>query len=291
MPRDHVLHPVGRLDLAHLLGFLGAHAVPGVEAWDGVTYARSIRLPSRAAVVELWAAPGGVLGLRVHGAAADDPDLLTLVRHLTGLDDDSAPADAHLIDDDLLGRLVAARPGLRLPGSVEHSETLVRTVVGQQVSLAGARRTTGRLVGMAGEPLPEALQGAVPGVAHLFPSPAALAALESANLPMPRARGRCVVALGRALAEDTTLVVDDARLLALPGIGPWTVAYTRLRTRRDPDVFLPTDLAVRRQLEAMGNPGDVASMMTVSAPWAPYRSVAMLHLWAEYLSNRSRRVA
>lgn len=288
MDVEEVLEPVGALDAAHLLGFLGTHAIPGVEHWDGVTYSRSLRVGSGAAVVQLRAGRRGVeLRARLSaGGVLAAEDVVTRCRHLTAVDDDTTSADAALAADLLLGPLVRARPGLRVPGSADHAETLVRTVVGQQVSVAAARGTTGRLVAMAGQRLPVELCGVVPQVTHLFPEPAALAALEAASLPMPRARGRSLVALGAAIERRSGALPDDDALLALPGIGPWTVAYTRLRTRRDPDVLLETDLAVRRQLEAMGSPGDVASARALGRRWAPYRSTALLHLWTAYLSSR-----
>jgi AraC family transcriptional regulator of adaptative response / DNA-3-methyladenine glycosylase II len=101
---------------------------------------------------------------------------------------------------------------------------------------------------------------------------------------MPRARGRSIVAVGAALAADAHLSADDDGLLALPGVGPWTVACHRLRTRRDPDVFLPTDLAVRRQIELMGVDPQMGGEL--SERWAPFRSMALLHLWAAYLARR-----
>jgi AraC family transcriptional regulator of adaptative response / DNA-3-methyladenine glycosylase II len=142
---------------------------------------------------------------------------------------------------------------------------------------------TGRLVALAGEALPVNLRDVVPGVVSLFPDPAALARLDPADLPMPRSRGRSVVAVGAALAADPDLVLDDATLLGLPGVGPWTAAYVAMRARRDPDVFLGSDLGVRRQLTALGADESVA------ASWAPFRSLAVMHLWAEYLSLTTSR--
>lgn len=286
MVHEQVLHPVGFADVRFVLGFLGAHAVPGVETWDGTTYARSLSLTTGPAVVQISAGPDGALTVRAQGPGSVDDELVPVVRHLTGLDDDSAVAESAFAGDRLLGPLVAVRPGLRVPGSPDHAETLVRTVVGQQVSVAGARTTTGRLAELAGAPLPDDLRRAVPGVVRLFPTPVALSGLDPAVLPMPRARARCVVAVGAALTADPALIGDDEGLLALPGVGPWTVAYTRLRTKRDPDLFLPTDLAVRRQFEAFGRPGDPASVTSFSERWAPHRSTALMHLWAQYLSTR-----
>ena len=258
-----------------LLTFLGAHAVPGIETWDGETYARTLALSHGAGVVSLRAADGG-LAQTFDGHQADADEARARVAHLCGLDDDTRPAERALGADRHLASLVALRPGLLRPGSVDHAETLVRTVVGQQVSLAGASVAAGRLVAAAGTPLERPSSG----LTHLFPTPAQLAALDPETLPMPRARGRCVVALAAALAADPSLVEDDAALLALPGIGPWTVDYTRFRTRRDPDVWLATDLAVRRQMEAMRIDPAVA------VTWSPYRSTVMMHLWAAYLEGR-----
>ncbi|WP_461022488.1 DNA-3-methyladenine glycosylase 2 [Thalassiella azotivora] len=294
-----VLRPVGRLDVPAVLAFLGAHAVPGVEHWDGSAYTRSLVVEGRPAVVTLTAAEDaaegaadgadgadGAVAVLARGVPADHPDLVRRLRHLTGCDDDSAPAEAHLAADPVLAGPVRDRPGLRVPGSVDHLETLLRTIIGQQVSLAGAATTTARLVAAAGRPLPHDLVDACAGVTHLFPSAAAVARLDPTGLPMPRARARTVTSTAAALAgsggrwEPDALPADDA-LLAVPGVGPWTAGYVRLRTRRDPDVLLPTDLAVRRSLTHHGL--DLAATVA----WAPYRSTAMVHLWVGYLARRS----
>lgn len=284
MSRELLLEPVTRLDVPFLLAFLGAHAVPGVEHWDGTSYSRSLLLSAGPAVVQLAAEPDGATHVRVHGPGARDPTLAPRLRHLLAMDDDSAAAAVeHLGGHPILGPLVRSRPGVRVPGSADHAELLLRTIVGQQVSVAGARTVTGRLVALAGEALPANLRDVVPGVVSLFPQPSALASLDPADLPMPRSRGRSVVAAGAALAADPDLVLDDATLLALPGVGPWTAAYIAMRARRDPDVFLGSDLGVRRQLTALGADESAA------ASWAPFRSLAVMHLWAEYLSLTTSR--
>jgi len=271
-----VLPVTGCHDVPGLLAFLGAHAVPGIETWDGSTYSRSVILDGRPYVLRVRAHTGGV---ESSGPRETDPT----VTHLLGLADDPAAAVAALSGDPVLGPLVRRAPGVRAPGSADHAETLLRTVVGQQVSLAAARTVTGRLVAEHGSPLPRRLvtHG---GPTHLFPEPAVLARADPALLPMPRARGRTVVGVAAALADDPALVHDDTALLALSGLGPWTVDYTRLRTRRDPDVFLPTDLAVRRQLDRLAGP-DTPVRRAAVAGWAPHRSLALMHLWADYLHS------
>lgn len=274
------LPATGPVDATRLLAFLGAHAVPGVETWDGTTYARTLDLPQAGGTAVLAAAVDGVvLTLTCH--PDDVTEAVRRLTHLLGLDDDPQPAEQALCDDPHLGALVRSRPGLRRPGSVDAAETLLRTVVGQQVSLAGASAAAGRLVALAGR----RLSSPVGGLTHQFPTPARLARLDPLALPMPRARGRCVVGLARSLADDPMLADDDAALLALPGIGPWTVDYARFRNRRDPDVLLAGDLAVRRQLEATGADGSPDDVRRLGEAWSPHRSTAMMHLWAEYLDR------
>lgn len=272
---ERLLRSRGTHDSAWSLGFLAAHAVPGLESWDGRGYRRVLTGPDGPVVATVRAAAGGV---RVHGPSEVDGP----VRRLLALDDDRDAADAALRDDPLLGPLVRACPGLRVPGSTDHFETLVRTVVGQQVSLAAAATVTGRVVRAHGAPLLDADAG---GPTHAFPTPDALAGVDPATLPMPRSRGRAVVAVAAAVAADPEVVHDGAALLALPGVGPWTVDYLRVRAGRDPDVLLASDLAVRRQLERLtGEAVDTRRAAALGAAWAPHRTTAMLHLWAAYLA-------
>lgn len=280
-PGARLLRSRGRHDCAWSLGFLAAHAVPGLESWDGRTYRRVLTGPDGPVVVSVRAHPEGA---QVHGPRVVDDQ----VRRLLALDDDRGAADEALGADPLLGPLVRARPGLRVPGSTDHFETLVRTVVGQQVSLAAAATVTGRVVrehGVALAPPVDVDPDGPPVPTHAFPTPPALAAADPTTLPMPRARGRAVVAVAAAVAADPQVVHDDAALLALPGVGPWTVDYLRVRARRDPDVLLASDLAVRRQLARLaGTDVDARRAADLGRPWAPHRTTAMLHLWAAYLA-------
>ena len=188
----------------------------------------------------------------------------------------------HLGADPLLGPLVRAAPGLRVPGAVDGAELAVRAVLGQQISLAAARTAAGRLVAAHGEALPRP-RGTVTA---LFPAPAVLGALDPTRLAMPRARARALVGLCRALADGELRLdagVDRAqarrRLLALPGVGPWTAGYVAMRALGDPDVFLAEDLGVRHALRRLGGPDDPREARALAAAWAPWRSYASQHLW------------
>jgi AraC family transcriptional regulator of adaptative response / DNA-3-methyladenine glycosylase II len=174
---------------------------------------------------------------------------------------------------------VRKRPGLRVPGHVDGFEAAVRAVLGQQVSVAGARTLAARLAATYGDPLPEP-SGTL---RFLFPSAARLAAVPEGDLPGPRTRARALLALAAAVADGSLdldrgvdrLATYDA-LLALPGIGPWTASYVAMRALGDPDAFLPTDLGVRYAVAALA---PTASPGALAEAWRPWRSYALMHLW------------
>ncbi len=131
---------------------------------------------------------------------------------------------------------------------------------------------------------------------HAFPEPAVLAALDPADLPMPRARGATLVALATALASGDLELgegADRARsvagLLALPGVGPWTAGYIAMRALRDPDAYPAGDLGVRRALERLGVPDPDRSLERRGEPWRPYRAYATQHLWAELAAGAGQQ--
>jgi AraC family transcriptional regulator of adaptative response / DNA-3-methyladenine glycosylase II len=271
------------LDADGLIAFLGIRAVPGVEEVRDGRYRRSLRLPNGVGTVELSAADGYV---QARYRLADLRDLgAAMQRSRTLLDLDSDPravCDA-LGGDELLGALVRRAPGRRVPGNVDAHELTIRAVLGQQVSVSGARTLAGRLAQSHGELLERPLGG----VTHLFPTAAALADAGPEHLAMPASRRRALLGLCGALACEELVLdagVDRARareqLLGLPGIGPWTASYVAMRALRDPDAFMPTDLGVRHALERLGQDGRPATAKQLAERWRPYRSYAVQHLWA-----------
>ncbi|WP_270075177.1 AlkA N-terminal domain-containing protein [Streptomonospora mangrovi] len=277
------------IDVDHLFGFLALRAVPGVEEVTGTgaarTYRRSLNLPHGTGLVELSPGdtPDHVWCRLCLELLQDLGTAVQRCRRLLDLDTDPHAVAEVLGADPLLAPLVAARPGLRAPGHVDPAEIAVRAIVGQQVSVAAARTVAGRLVERFGKPL-TAASGAL---THAFPRPDDLAGASPEELPMPRGRARALTALAEALAgggldlgpgadwDDAT-----ARLRALPGIGPWTADYIRMRAFGDPDVFLGTDLGVRRTLERLGRPGDRRAAEHAARSWSPWRTYATHHLWA-----------
>jgi AraC family transcriptional regulator of adaptative response / DNA-3-methyladenine glycosylase II len=269
-------------DFAALLGFFAARTVSGVETVHDGTYARSIGLPHGAGVVRLRPAGHHV---ECDLMLADLRDLTAAVercRRLLDLDSDPQAVAEGLSADAAMAPLVAARPGLRVPGYVDGFEAAVRAILGQQVSVAGARTLAGRLVLRFGAPL----GSAETGLTHLFPTPAALAEADPASMGVPLARGRAIVALSRAV-ESGAVVLDRSadrvevaeRLVALPGVGPWTAGYVALRALGDPDVFLATDLGVRQAMSRLGLPDAPKAALGYADRWRPWRSYAQMYLW------------
>lgn len=285
-------------DAAGLLAFLGARAVPGVEAWDAASgvYRRVLALPHGPGVAALAPgdpAAGGQAYVRCELRLTDLRDLAAAVqrcRRLLDLDADPVAVDAALSADPLLAPLVRSVPGRRVPGAADGAELAVRAVLGQQISVAGARTLAGRLTGSLGEPLPEGL--AEDELTHVFPAAAALAAADPSALPLTRARTHALVSLCAAVA-DGSLALDPGadraatreRLLTLPGIGPWTAEYVAMRALGDPDAFLASDLGVRKALEQAGHAGDPRAAAQRAEQWRPWRAYAVQHLWASLTPN------
>ena len=277
---------------AELLGFLSARVVAGVESAGLGWYARTLRLPHGQGRVrlDLDGDPARTRFVRCLLEVTDLRDVAAAVercRRLVDADCDPVAVEDALADDPVLARLVRRRPGLRVPGHVDGHELAVRAVLGQQVSVAGASTVAARLTARYGE----ALHGASTSVTgetgpdRLFPTAEALAEVDPEDLPMPRARGRALNALCAALADgrvvlDRSADRDDvrARLLELPGIGPWTADYIALRALGHPDVFLATDLGVKQALGRLGS--HPAAAGESGERWRPWRSYALVHLWA-----------
>lgn len=268
-----------------LVRSLAAHAVPGLESVQfGGTAASVTRLlpapggtmlGSPVLVEVAFGAPGSVTVRLAGGEPADDDAVLARLRRWLDLDAPAAAVDSFLSGFPLLAPLVAARPGLRIPGTVDAWETAVLTVLGQQVSLAAARTFGSRLVAEFGTP--------GPGGFRLFPSPQRLAGTGADELQsavrITGSRARTIQALAAAVDGGLELAGTGAGtradLLALPGIGPWTVDYLAVRAAGDRDAFVPGDLVLRRAL-GVGTPRQAAEL---SEPWRPWRAYALFHLW------------
>ncbi len=273
-----------------LLAFLAARAVPAVEEVGPSWYARTLRLPYGAGRVRLSLDDAATCGT-VHCSLelADLRDLSAAVercRRLLDADCDPEAVAADLGRADVVGDLVRREPGLRVPGHVDGDELAVRAVLGQQVSVSRARDLAALLVERFGGPAPA-------GHGRLFPSVSVLAEADPGTLPMPKARGRALVELCRALADgrvalDRSTDRDAVRqaLLAVPGIGPWTAGYIAMRALGDPDVVLASDTGLRAGLALLGQ--DPARAAETAASWRPWRSYAQMYVWRAAVAGEER---
>ncbi|MFF5364480.1 AlkA N-terminal domain-containing protein [Streptomyces scabiei] len=267
----------------NLFGHLAATAVPGVEEWRDGAYRRTLRLPYGHGIVGLTPRPDHIACRLTLGDLRDLPVAISRCRRMLDLDADPVAVDEQLRTDPVLAPLVDKAPGRRVPRTVDEAEFAVRAVLGQQVSTAAARTHAARLVLAHGEPVDDP-EG---GLTHLFPSPEALAAVDPEALAMPGIRRTTFTTLVRRLVDgELHLGVDSdwaetrARLLALPGFGPWTVEVIAMRALGDPDAFLPGDLGIRRAARELGLPSTPAALTARAAAWRPWRAYAVQYLWA-----------
>ncbi len=270
----------GDLDAAAALRWLAAHTTPGVDLVADGTYRRT----TADGVLVVEPVPGGATVLvRIAGARGSRPPSpveLTQVRFALDLDRDMDAVQAALRRDPVLGPLVELRPGLRVMGGWSPWEALVRVVVGQQVSVPGARTLAGRLAQIAGTPV----AGGATGLDRLFPGPAELLATDLGPVGLTGARRRTLEGLAGAVTRGRVPAGPDGDpgggdrwLEALShefGIGPWTLSYLAMRVVRDPDAWPVGDLVLRRACTAFGL--DVRSGVPHLSPWRAY---AATHLW------------
>lgn len=278
---EFVLSAVEPYDRDTQWGFLARHVIAGVDsatpAGDGAPaeYCCAVRTPSGPGLVLVrFDAP-----LRATIAAPDPDQLRPALGRLLDLDADPALIDQTLGRDPRIAASVQDHPGVRLPGAIEVTDLCLRTVIGQQVSIAAA--TTARLTQRWGDELPADLVVLAAQWGHQLTrlplTPAQVAVVDDLTLPMPRSKARALVGVARALV-DGTVVLDPADPVAsrrsleqLRGVGPWTSGYVALRGLGDRDVELPADLIIRRERERLGL-GDAGFAR-------PYRSHLILHLW------------
>jgi AraC family transcriptional regulator of adaptative response / DNA-3-methyladenine glycosylase II len=266
------------LHIPALLDFLERRALPGVEERAGSAYRRGLVLPHGSATVTLRPATRWVSATLRLADVRDLAPAVARCRRLFDLDADPDAVDATLGADVALGDLVRRDPGVRVPRSVDGFEMAVRAIVGQQVSVAGARTTLTRMIRAAGGSGGADLVG--------FPAAAVVADLPDEAFGMPAARRQTIRALAAAVAAgklDLEPGADReesmARLREVPGIGEWTAGYVAMRAIGDPDVFLPTDLAVRRGAAALGLPHTAKALEAHAERWRPWRSYAVIRLW------------
>ncbi|HSC84314.1 MAG TPA: 3-methyladenine DNA glycosylase 2, partial [Pseudomonas sp.] len=187
-----------------------------------------------------------------------------------------------------LGVLIASTPGLRVPQSSTPFEALSWAISGQQISLAVAISLRRKLIQLAGRAHSSGLL--------CYPDAPAVAALDEQQLRQAgfsQAKTQALLLLSREIvagnlpleqwqAEAPAELIGE-RLLALRGIGPWTVDYALLRGFARLDGSLHGDVVVRRQLQRLLDAEEKLSQPFVRdwlLAFSPWRALVAAHLWA-----------
>lgn len=275
-------------DFAWARDFLAARAAPSLETVPPDGYERTVRLDGKAGRLALRHDPeAGVFEVRASSGLPKEP-VRQLVTRMFGLDHDLAAFHARVKKDPLLGPIVAVRPGIRLQQFPELFEGVVRAIVGQQVSVAGARTVVDRLARALAEPV-----SAPEGPLLLFPTPESFVEAGPERLTtvgLTRAKAAALTGAAQAIL-DGRLDADrlraspaeeaDAALQSLPGLGPWTASYIRMRALGDLDAFPASDLGVLKALRALFPDRDVSARdaLALAEDWRPWRAYATIHLW------------
>jgi AraC family transcriptional regulator, regulatory protein of adaptative response / DNA-3-methyladenine glycosylase II len=283
-------------DWDSMLRFLRARAIPGVEIVEKGSYLRTIGMDGFTGSVRVTHLPARQsLCVTIHFPRVQSlPAIVGRVRRLFDLGADIETIDAHLSLDRLMAPLVAQRPGLRAPGGWDGFELAVRAILGQQITVAAARRLAEQLVIRHGEPVSNDFVSD-PRLTHVFPEARHLAQAASIEVGMPAARRTALKELAEATVADPNLfrqfgTIEEAiaRLRKIRGIGEWTAQYIALRALRETDAFPAADVGLLRGAELMDGARTTAPHLLMrSASWRPWRAYAAQHLWAAAAANTS----
>jgi AraC family transcriptional regulator, regulatory protein of adaptative response / DNA-3-methyladenine glycosylase II len=290
-------------DWPAMASFLKARAIPGIEIVSSDRYARTIEIAGVHGVVVVQPSTGNALRVAIRFPRLSAlPLIIARVRRVFDLSADPDAINAQLAEDRLLAPLVAARPGLRVPGGWDGFELAVRAVLGQQITVAAGVGLAGTLVARYGPPLSgRGLE--TEGLTHVFPRPEHLASADLTVLGMPRMRATTLASLAAAVLADPQVLGNGrsladcvTRLRALPGIGEWTAQYIAMRELREPDAFPAGDIGLLRALTgAAGRRPTSRELLSRAERWRPWRAYAAQHLWtsgvATSTTSRTKRQA
>jgi 3-methyladenine DNA glycosylase/8-oxoguanine DNA glycosylase len=244
----------------HLLDYFAHRLIPRFERIENDCYIRQV---GARAIAVGYDAAGSRIQVTSNGRVRTG-QVLDNVARLLDIGHDAERIQKHLRRSPLLRRRIADVPGMRPLGAWSPFELCVRTILGQQVTVAAAGTLMRRLVERCGTVTPECVADA-----------------DYAAIGMPGKRVETIRTFARAAADGR---VDFARpwseieaaLEELPGFGPWTRAYLAIRLGRDPDAFPETDLGLIRAAQV----DSPVQLLALADGWRPYRAYAATYLWA-----------
>ena len=270
-----------------ILSFLAARAISRVELVDKYRYKRTIELDGAFGSVAVEPGRNYLTATIRFPRVQSLLSVVARLRRLFDLDADVETIGRHLSGDAALAPLIARRPGLRTPGAWDGFELAVRAILGQQITVTGARALAAKIVELAGTDIDVEVSGDEQ-LSRVFPSASRVAAADLSKLGMPRARIAALAALAKAVRENSKLLEPAgsyeetiARLVALPGFGPWTAQYWALRALRDSDAFPAADVGLLRSpaVAHAGKRPTPKALLERAESWRPWRAYAAQHLW------------
>jgi len=278
-------------DWGGIIGFLGARAIRGVESVQADCYARSIRLDGAQGTIAVRMAEhqNALVATIRFPIVTALPAIVARIRRIFDLGADPVVIGAQLAEDPVMAPLVAARPGLRVPGAWDGFELAVRGILGQQITVTAATALAAKLVDLCGSALPPPDDPALAMVTHAFPLPEDVARVNELGLAlgMPRARAAAITGLAKSAVADRSLFepgrgldVAIRRLRELPGIGEWTAHYIAMRALREPDAFPAADIGLMRAMATADGRPTPTELLAHADAWRPWRAYAALYLWA-----------
>jgi len=300
MPRTRAAAPANdlvKLTLAYrpplawneLIWLLSSAALPGVEVVEGRRYGRTVQVDGhRGTVFATDAAPKPHVTVEVSPSLVPVlMPLLARLRQLFDLDAEPTVIDAHLAEGGL-GALVARRPGVRIPGTLDGFEAVLRVLLGGS-SRTRVNELARRVVDVFGEELDTGCGALV----RLTPSAARIAeagAPRLAALGAPLRRAEVIVSVARAIALGTLCLELGSDLTSTNRaltdlVGARMASAIVMRALYWPDAFPFADRSLRRTLGF----SSAQALRACAEQWRPWRAYAAAHLWLHANSARPAR--
>jgi AraC family transcriptional regulator of adaptative response / DNA-3-methyladenine glycosylase II len=274
--------------LSHLFRVLGRDPQSVTEHLRGHTYQCSATLEGTPALLTLDFSPESIAVRVEAGPTATAGQRFAahrVVVGLVGLEQDAA-AFARLARRLGLERLVAHRPGLRIVQTPSVLDGLLWSIIGQQINLAFACQLKRRLIENTGTPLRDGF--------YSLPTAEAIAQLTPAQMKgwqYSQKKAEYVVGTARLIAEGTlkpaalagmSATRAERTLLAIHGLGPWSVNYVMMRALGFADCVPLGDTGVTsglKKLFRLEERPDVDGTRRLMTVFSPHRSLATAHLW------------
>jgi AraC family transcriptional regulator of adaptative response / DNA-3-methyladenine glycosylase II len=269
----------GELDWPEMARQLALSAVPGVEDVTCATYRRTITVDGDPGVLEVMPGGPGYLLLRLHLSRwAGLMHVVGRARRIAGLDDDMAGAIACLRHDPVIGPLITARPGIRVPGTWDPFQTGVLAIICQQADASAGPAIAGRLARQFGAQAPGLSQF---NLTHTFPTAATLAAADLSDVGLTSRQAIAVISFASTVLADQIRLDRSMSLgnlissvTAVTGIAPQAAQALAWRMG-EPDAFPCTDHDLQQATQA-----GIWSLADQGRRWRPWRALALAHLHA-----------